>query len=140
MSISTEHVGRSYPPTTPYQVSAAKIGEFAAAIGDPNPVYAGDRAEAPPTFAAVVVTQAWQAMFDDPDLGLALHRMVHAEQRFAYQRPLRVGDRVVATLTIEKVRSRESADFITTGARVETVDGELICTAAATFVHSKEAA
>ncbi|WP_152362052.1 FAS1-like dehydratase domain-containing protein [Microlunatus speluncae] len=140
MPISTEHVGRNYPPTTPYQVSAAKIGEFAAAIGDPNPAYAGDEATAPPTFAAVVVTQAWQGMFDDPELGLALHRIVHAEQRFSYQRPLRVGDRVVSTLTIEKVRARDTADFITTSARVETVAGELVCTATATFVHSKEAA
>jgi acyl-CoA thioesterase FadM len=87
-----------------------------------------------------VVTPAWQAMFQDPELGLALHRMVHAEQRFAYHRPLRVGDRVVATLVIDKVRSRDTADFITTSARVETVEGELVCTATATFVHSKGAA
>jgi acyl dehydratase len=138
--ISTEHVGRTYPPTVPYQVSAAKIGEFAAAVGDPHPAYAGDEAIAPPTFAAVVVVPAWQVMFDDPELGLALHRIVHAEQRFAYDRPLRVGDRVVTTLTIDKVRARDTADFITTSARVETVDGELVCTAAATFVHSKAAA
>jgi acyl-CoA thioesterase FadM len=79
-------------------------------------------------------------MFDDPELGLALRRIVHAEQRFAYERPLRVGDRVVTTLIIDKVRSRDTADFITTTARVENVAGELVCTAMATFVHSKAAA
>jgi len=138
--ISTEHVGRSYPSTAAYQVSAAKIGEFAAAIGDPSPAYAGDQAIAPPTFAALVVSPAWSAMFDDPELGLALHRIVHAEQRFAYRRPLRVGDRVVTDLTIDKVRSRDTADFITATAQVRTEDGEPVCSATATFVHNKGAA
>lgn len=140
MPISTEHAGRRYPPTAPYQVSAAKIGEFAAAIGDPNPAYSGELAIAPPTFAALVVHSAWQVMFDDAELGLALRRIVHADQRFTYRRPLRVGDRVVAVVTIDRVRSRDTADFITASARVETVEGEIVCTGSATFVHSKESA
>ena len=42
MAISEAHAGRRYPPTAPYEVSAAKIAEFAAALGDDNPRYAGD--------------------------------------------------------------------------------------------------
>ncbi len=70
MPISEEHVGRSYPATAPYQVSRAKIAEFAAALGDAdNPAYAGNAAVAPPTFAVVLASAAWDAMFADPELG-----------------------------------------------------------------------
>ena len=139
MAISQDHVGRTYPPTAPYEVTAAKVAEFAAAIGDDNPRYAGETAVAPPTFAAVLSATAWQAMFDDPELGLALRRIVHGDQRFDLQRPLRVGDRVTATLRIEKVRVRDTADIIAASVAVRTVAGEPVCTATATFFHSREA-
>ncbi|GAA2097325.1 MaoC family dehydratase N-terminal domain-containing protein [Microlunatus panaciterrae] len=138
MAISAEHVGRSYPPTAPYVVSVAKIAEFARAIGDDNPAYRGDQPIAPPTFVAVISSAAWEAMFDDQELGLALRRIVHGDQRFSYERPLRAGDRVTATLTIDKVRVRDTADIIGSSVRVETVEGELVCTAAATFFHSHQ--
>lgn len=138
--ISSDHAGRTYPPTAPYEVSAAKIGEFAAALGDANPAYSGPDLIAPPTFVTVVVQPAWQVMFDDPDLDIALHRIVHAEQRFSYQRPLRPGDQVTVALTIDQVRNRDTADFITASARVETVEGEHLCTGTAVFVHNKVAA
>jgi len=139
MAISEEHAGRSYPPTAPYEVSAAKITEFAAAIGDANPAYAGEQPLAPPTFVAVIASTAWESMFDDAELELALRRIVHGDQRFSYARPLRAGDRVTAALTIDKVRVRGTAEIITTTARVETVAGEFICTAGSTFFHSREA-
>src|SRR4051812_17157302 len=99
MPITAEHVGRSYPPTEPYEVSSAKIAEFATALGDDSAAYRGDGAMAPPTFVAVIASTAWDAMFADPELDLALRRTVHADQRFAYERPLRAGDRVQAVLT-----------------------------------------
>ena len=139
MAISQDHVGRTYPPTEPYEVTAAKVAEFAAALGDANPRYAGEAAVAPPTFAAVLSATAWQAMFDDPELGLALRRIVHGDQRFDLHRLLRVGERVTATLRIEKVRVRDSADIIAASVAVRTVADELVCTATATFFHSREA-
>ena len=139
MAISQDHVGRTYPPTEPYEVTAAKVAEFAAALGDAHPRYAGEAAVAPPTFAAVLSATAWQAMFDDPELGLALRRIVHGDQRFDLHRLLRVGERVTATLRIEKVRVRDSADIIAASVAVRTVADELVCTATATFFHSREA-
>ena len=138
MAISPEHAGRSYPATPVYEVSAAKIAEFARALGDDNPAYSGATAIAPPTFAAVITANAWEAMFDDDDLGLALRRVVHGDQRFDFVRPLRAGDRVQATLTIDKVRSRGAADIISSSVLIATDDGEPICRAAATFFHSHE--
>ena len=138
MPITAEHAGRSYPPTVPYEVSAAKIAEFAEALGDANPAYRGDQPIAPPTFAAVISAAAWRAMFDDTELDLALRRIVHADQRFGYERPLRAGDRVQAVLTIEKVRNRGSSDIISSSVRLHGVDGELVCRVEATFYHAHE--
>src|SRR5690242_10561939 len=63
VAVNTDYVGRTYPASEPYEVSRVKIAEFAAAIGDRNPLYR-DRAEAqaagypdviaPPTFPIVI--------------------------------------------------------------------------------------
>ena len=138
MPITADHVGRRYPPTAPYEVSAAKIAEFAGALGDDSPAYTGPEPIAPPTFVAVISSAAWQSMFDDPELGLALRRIVHGDQRFTYQRPLRAGDTVQAALTIDRVRNRGASDIISASVQVTTVEGEQLCTAEATFFHAHE--
>ncbi len=141
MPISEVHAGRSYPATAPYEVSRAKIAEFAAALGDAgNPAYSGDHPVAPPTFAAVLAATAWDGLFSDPELGLSLSRTVHADQRFAWQRPLQAGDQVTATLTIEKVRVRGAAAFVTIRVELATIAGEPLCTASSTLLHTSEAA
>lgn len=141
MPISEDHVGRSYPATAPYQVSRAKIAEFAAALGDAaNPAYAGAEPIAPPTFAVVLSSAAWDAMFADPELALSLSRTVHVDQRFAWSHPLRAGDEVTATLTIEKVRARGTTAIITIAVELATTAGEPVCTATSTLMHTNEAA
>ena len=79
MPITPEHAGRTYPATPPYEVSAVKVAEFARALG-------GDPAlGVPPTFGIVVAAQAWESMFGDPELGLALHRIVHGDQSVSWR-------------------------------------------------------
>jgi acyl dehydratase len=136
--INPDHVGREYPATQPYRVSRAKIAEFATALGDTNPAYFDTQAPiAPPTFAAVIAAQAWNALFTDPELGLALHRMIHADQRFDVVRPLREGDDVVATLTIKKVRNRGQVDMITVDVALATVEGEDLGSATSQLIHTR---
>lgn len=140
MAITSEHAGRTYPATEPYQVSRAKIHEFARAIGDDNPSYAGPNPVAPPTFAFLVASTAWEAMFADRELGLALHRIIHGEQNFTYTRPLRAGDEVVGHLTIDQVRVRGTMEFVTTTVAVRTTTDEPVCTVTAQLIHNREAA
>lgn len=138
--ISESHAGRSYPPTEPYEVTGAKIAEFAAALGDDNPAYRGADPIAPPTFAAVIAGRAWDALWADQELGLALSRIVHGDQRLIHRRPLRAGDQVSATLTIDKVRIRGAVDIINSSVTLATADGEEVCTASSTFMHTREEA
>lgn len=139
MPMTAEHAGRTYPPAPTYRVSRAKIAEFAAALKDDNPAYGGDSPIAPPTFAALIAAQAWDALFADEELGLALHRVVHADQTFDFHRPLVEGDDVVAQLTIERVRNRAGVDMVTILVAL-SVDGEPVCDARSTLMHTREEA
>ncbi|MCC2592170.1 MaoC family dehydratase N-terminal domain-containing protein [Tessaracoccus sp. OS52] len=138
MPITPENAGRTYPPAPPYRVSRAKIAEFAIAVGDNNPAYFSDRPIAPPTFAAVIAAQAWGALFDDAEFGLALHRTMHGDQSFEIHRPLREGDDVVARLTIERVRNRGNLDMVSIAVDL-SVDGQTAVTARSTLMHTQEA-
>lgn len=133
MPIDSSHVGRGYPRTAPHLITREEIDAFAAALGAPT---GGD---APVTFAMTLAATAWQQLFDDAELGLALERTVHVDQAFDVVRPLRVGDAATAQLRIDKVRSRATADMV--GVVVDVaVDGKTVCTATSTFLCSREAA
>lgn len=137
MPISSEHVGRRYPTTQPYRVSAAKIEEFATALHDEAPAYHGDDAVAPPTFAMVIAARAWQHLFDDPELDLRLDHTIHADQSFQWARPLHVDDEVTATLTIASVRTRGATDMVGLDVSLDTPSGEHLATAHSTLWHTR---
>ncbi len=144
MAINRDFVGRTFPASEPYEVSRVKIAEFAAAIGDPNPVYR-DRAAAraaghpdviaPPTFAIVISMAASGAAMSDPGLGLNYAMVVHGEQRFEYARPLTAGDVVTARPTITEIRDAGRNVMLTTSTEIRTTAGELVCTAMSTLVE-----
>ena len=139
MAITEAHAGRRYSPTDPYQVSAAKIAEFATALGDDNARYRGESPIAPPTFAAVISAHAWDQLFGDPELELSLERVVHGDQRFIFSRPIHAGDVVIASLTLGKVRVRAGSELVSATVDMAGHDGEPICSAQATFYHVREA-
>jgi acyl dehydratase len=149
MALDQSFVGRTYPPTAPYLVSREKIAEFADAVGDPNPAYRSvDAARAlghpdvvaPPTFVIVITSAAGRQVTFDPALGLDYTKVVHGEQAFAYQRPVVAGDRLVAVVTVEQIRSAAGNDLLNLRADVSTVDGELVCAARSTLVARGTAA
>jgi len=133
MPVDPSFVGRTYPPTDPYRVSREKIREFADAIGDPNPVYrdpavAQDLGHrdvlAPPTFPIVITWPAALLIINDPELGMDFSRVLHADQRFVYARPIYADDQLTATVVIEDVSERMGQGFLSTRTDLATVDGE----------------
>jgi acyl dehydratase len=137
MPLDPSFVGRTYPPTAPYQVGREKIREFAAAIGATDPAYHDPEAAralghpdvvAPPTFPVVLWISAGRQLVDDPALGLDYGRVVHGDQRFAYNRPVVAGDELVCALSVEDVTSRGGHDLLTTRTEVSTTGGEPVVT------------
>jgi acyl dehydratase len=149
MPINRDYIGRSFPPTDPYEVSRVKIREFADAIGDPNPVYR-DRAAAqasghpdivaPPTFPIVFTMAGAGSVLTAPELGINFAMVVHGEQRFVYERPLYAGDTVVCESTITDIRAAGRNELLTVETEVKTAGGEHICTAYNSLVERAGAA
>jgi acyl dehydratase len=144
VAINPDYAGRTFEPSAPYEVSRVKIAEFAAAIGDTSPL-CRDRAAAqaagypdvvaPPTFAIVITAADSARLIADPGLGVNYAMVVHGEQSFAYDRPLRAGDVVVAQTTIESIRPVRSMTTMATLTEIRTTAGEHVCTAHSTLVE-----
>ncbi|MFC4001600.1 MaoC family dehydratase N-terminal domain-containing protein [Prauserella oleivorans] len=149
MPLDPSFIGRSYPPEDTYEVSRAKIAEFADAIGDPNPLYRDIEAAkaagypdviAPPTFLTIINLASINVIVSDPELGLDYSRMVHGDQRFVHHRPVHAGDRLQLTTHIDDIFVRAGNDFLGVHADITTVDGEPVCTTHAQLVVRGEQA
>ncbi|MGW1835795.1 FAS1-like dehydratase domain-containing protein [Streptomyces sp. BBFR2] len=143
MALDPSFIGRTYPPTDPYEVGREKIREFAEAIGDPNPVYTDTEAAkalghpeviAPPTFVFAITFRAAGRVIEDPQLGLDYSRVVHGDQKFAYSRPVRAGDRLSITSTIEAIKTMAGNDIIDIRGDVHDENGEHVVTATTKLV------
>ncbi|MCX4674977.1 MaoC family dehydratase N-terminal domain-containing protein [Streptomyces sp. NBC_01433] len=138
MALDQSFVGRTYPPTPAYEVGREKIREFAEAVGDTNPVYVDPAAAealghsdviAPPTFVFSITFKAAGVVVQDPQLGLDYSRVVHGDQKFTYVRPVRAGDRLTVTSTIEGIKSLAGNDILDIRGDVHDESGELVVTA-----------
>ncbi|MFJ6696099.1 MaoC family dehydratase N-terminal domain-containing protein [Streptomyces sp. NPDC091272] len=138
MALDQSFVGRTYPPTSSYEVGREKIREFAEAVGDSNPAYIDQEAAkslghpdviAPPTFVFSITFKAAGTVIEDPQLGLDYSRVVHGDQKFAYSRPVRAGDRLSVTSTIESVKSLAGNDILDIRGEVHDESGEHVVTA-----------
>jgi acyl dehydratase len=65
---------------------------------------------------------------------------VHGQQKFVHARPITVGDRLSATLTVSGLRQIAGTDIISTSSAITDESGSLVCTADATLVHKAGAA
>ena len=136
MPVDPSLVGREFPAPAPLTVTSERVGAFAAAVG--HPTGPGEPGEVvPPTFPIVLAFDAMQAFLDAERIDL--HRIVHGEQRFAYVRPLAVGDELSATLTVTGLRQIGGADIIATTSELADATGAVVCTGKATLVHSSGA-
>src|SRR4051794_1427416 len=133
MPLDPSFVGRTYPPTPPYEVGREKIREFATAVGATHAAHRDPDAArtlghpdlvAPPTFPIVLTMAAGDQITHDPALGIDYSRVVHGDQRFAYTRPVYAGDRLTCACIVEEITSRAGHDFVTTRTDVATEAGE----------------
>ncbi|MFI6119737.1 MaoC family dehydratase N-terminal domain-containing protein [Streptomyces sp. NPDC051064] len=138
MALDQSFVGRTYPPTPAYEVGREKIREFAEAVGDANPAYVNPEAAkalgysdviAPPTFVFSITFKAAGQVVQDPQLGLDYSRVVHGDQKFAYVRPVRAGDRLTVTSTIEAIKTMAGNDIVDVRGEVHDESGEHVVTA-----------
>lgn len=148
MPVNPELVGRAFPPTAPYLVGREKVREFARAVFADDPQHLDPAAAqalgyadvvAPPTFAMVVQDATLQQLLAEPDAGIVLSRVLHAEQRFAYTRPIVAGDELVARLEVTGVRAVGGNSMVTSDAVVTDAAGAHVVTATSVLLVGADA-
>jgi acyl dehydratase len=135
--VNPELVGRDFPPTTPYLVGREKVREFARAVfaddpqhTDPSAAQALGYADvvAPPTFAIVVTDATLQQLLGEPDSGIVLQNVLHAEQKFRYSRPIVAGDELTAKLSVTGIRAMGAAAMVTSESDITDAAGDHVVT------------
>lgn len=143
MPVNPDLVEREFEPTKPYPVSAAKIAEFADAVGSSDPAHFDAEVArargyrdviAPPTFAVVISQRAELALMMDPTSGIDFGRVVHGEQSFTHHRPLTAGDEVVGTFHVDGIRAAGNNTMVLTRCELTGTSGDPICTTRSTVV------
>jgi len=141
--VNPELVGRAFPPTAPYLVGREKVREFARAVFADDPQHADPAAAralgyvdvvAPPTFAIVVQELTLQQLLAEPDTGIELSRVLHAEQRFRCTRPIVAGDELTGTLSVTAVRAIGGNAMVTSETDIRDAAGEHVVTATSVLV------
>ncbi|HEU4355838.1 MAG TPA: MaoC family dehydratase N-terminal domain-containing protein [Actinomycetota bacterium] len=122
MPLNAALEGKAYP-TLRFEVREDHVRRFARAVGD-------DEGSVPPTF---VTTPEFAAgltqVVGDTDLGLDLSRVLHGEQEYEWTRPVRPGDVLDVTSTIESIRSKGGHGFLTLRTEMRDARGDLIVVA-----------
>ena len=138
MPVNPELVGRDFPPTTPYLVGREKVREFARAVFADDPQHIDPTAAqalgytdvvAPPTFAIVVTDATLQQLLGEPDSGIVLQNVLHAEQKFRYSRPIVAGDELTAKLSVTGLRAMGAAAMVTSESEITDAAGDHVVTA-----------
>ena len=138
MPVNPDIVGRVFPPTAAYLVGREKVREFARAVFADDPQHFDPAAAralgyadvvAPPTFAMVVQDLTLKQLLAEPDSGIELSRVLHAEQRFRYSRPIVAGDELTAHLSVTGIRTLGGNAMVTSDAEIRDAAGEHVVTA-----------
>jgi len=136
--VNPELVGRDFAPTAPYLVGREKVREFARAVFADDPQHSDPAAAqalgyadvvAPPTFAIVVTDATLQQLLGEPDSGIVLQNVLHAEQKFRYSRPIVAGDELTARLSVTGIRAMGAAAMVTSESEITDAAGEHVVTA-----------
>ena len=140
--VDKKFIGKKYPATV-YEVGKEKIKEYAAAVGEVNPLYLDDEKAAagpyggivaPPLFAVVYAKAPAGACLFDTELALNLPMLVHGEQEFEFGALVRPGDVITTGGFIENITDKKGKDFVTLKSESVNQKGETVCSARWTFV------
>jgi acyl dehydratase len=136
MATNTGVIGKTYAPST-YVVGREKIREYAAAVGETNPLHFDVEAAraagyadlvAPPMFAVVFGGRSVGPAILDPEVGINFAMMVHAGQEFVWGPPVVAGDEITTTTVVKDISERAGMSFYVFETVSQNDQGETVCT------------
>ena len=134
-SAAASVIGRTYEPTL-YAVGREKVREYAAAVGETNPLHTDHAAAraagfadvvAPPMFAVVYATPAMAQGLFDPEVGIDFPRLVHGAQEFRWGPLVVAGDEISTTASVKDVSERGGLSFYVFATESVNQDGQTVC-------------
>ncbi len=118
--LSPESIGRTFPGTESITILQSEIDAFCAVIGESN------TAIAPPTFSIRISLDQSEAILTSPEVGIKWDRLVHGDQKFEINRPLKAGDVISCSSTIESAREVAGNQIISVRSDLTSADELLI--------------
>jgi acyl dehydratase len=127
--MNRELIGRTYAAST-YEVKEEAMIRYALATNETNPRFLDSSVEggliAPPVFPVVYHAKVLGKPISDPELSIEFRRALHGEQDMTFQRPIRAGDVLSTTPSIEDIRDKGTGETISIRLRTENQSGELV--------------
>ena len=136
MPVNAKAVGKTYEPVL-YAVGREKVREYAAAVGETNPLHfdvgaarAAGYADvvAPPMFAVVYAARAVGPGIFDPDVGINFAMMVHSGQDFRWQRLVVAGDELTTRAKVSNIEEKGGMGFYDFEVETKDAGGATVCT------------
>ncbi len=136
MTAGASAIGKRYEPVT-YAVGREKIREYAAAVGETNPLHHDLEAArgagyadlvAPPMFAVVYAGRSVIPALFDPEVGMDFSMMVHGGQEFRWGPLVIAGDEITTTTTVADITERGGMSFFVFSSTSQNDRGETVCT------------
>ena len=136
VALPVERIGKTYPPGL-YAVGREKIREYAAAVGERDPLHHDLEAAraagysdlvAPPMFAVVYCSQVFMPALFDPELEINFAMLVHGAQAFRWDGPVVVaGDEITTVISVADIAEKGGLGFYVFETRSTNQAGETVC-------------
>ena len=142
MPVRTDAIGKEYPPAV-YAIGREKVREYAAAVGETDPIHTEVEAAraagfadvvAPPMFAVVYSAPVMAPAIFDPEVGIDFPTMVHGGQEFVWGEPVVAGDEITTTASVKDISERDGMGFYVFETVSRNQRDETVCTASWTNI------
>lgn len=118
-----------------FQVESRHVFQFAAAIGDDNPIYQEADYAAQSPYKSPVVPPTFPVAMNDGNVEMPLEldhrRMLHGEQEFIYYQDIRIGDTLNCQMKVSDFYEKEGKNgimqFLVLDTEMTDDKQELVC-------------
>jgi len=125
--LNPDSVGSTFGGTETIAVTQSEVDAFCAVIGET------DTTIAPPTFTIRITLSQFEEILTRPVIGLDWTRLVHGDQKFQIFSPVRPGDQLNCSATIESYRVAAGNEIVSVRSDLER-DGAVVVSAWSTLV------
>lgn len=126
----TDLEGTTYSGLSP--VEPSHVAQFVEVTGDNAGRWIS---AAPPSYAAVLLFSVAPSFLWSDAVGDYSRILMHADQMFAFERPITIGEPISTKAVVERIRIRNGVAWVTFGATMTSAAG-IVGTSKSTFIMS----